>query len=427
MAFSLSFDFDFSKQPSLSLQGGTKFEENAIELTEKGSENSVGRASYLEPVAIWDKVSGELTSFTTTFSFQILPDPYRTGGDGMAFFLGHYPSVIPASSAGGSLGLFSSDTANAFGNSRAVAVELDTFMDADYDSSSNHIGIDVNSLISTAYTDTNLPGRNLTSGRVMTCRISYVNSTQRLAAELQIGNASYRVDSVVDLRQQLPSVVAVGFSAATSVRSELHRVLAWSFESTLEGPRGPAAVPSPSSPFTKGVTWKIVVVAITGAAVTVIVPIVIAGYVCLRRRSRRKANTRYETTPANVARSFSYRELAEATHNFAEEQKLGEGGYACVYSGELATPRRSVAIKRFKPGTSSAICTRAFDDEIKVISQVRHRNLVELVGWCTDGKKHRLLLVYELVAQGNLDQHLHGSRSWLSWTMRYGTIEDLLY
>jgi interleukin-1 receptor-associated kinase 1 len=37
------------------------------------------------------------------------------------------------------------------------------------------------------------------------------------------------------------------------------------------------------------------------------------------------------------------------------------------------------------------------------------------------------LLVYELVAQGNLDEHLHGSRSWLSWTMRYGTIEDLLY
>jgi hypothetical protein len=429
-AFSLSFDFDFSKQrweaaAKLSLQGETKFE-NAIELTKKGSENSVGRASYLEPVAIWDEVSGELTSFTTTFSFQILPDPDRTGGDGMAFFLGHYPSEIPASSAGGSLGLFSSDTPNAFGNSRAVAVELDTFMDADYDSSSNHIGIDVNSLISTAYTDTNLPGRNLTSGRVMTCQISYVNSTQRLAAELQIGNASYRVDSVVDLRQQLPSIVAVGFSAATSVRSELHRVLAWSFESTLEGPRGPAAVPSPSSPFTKGVTWKIVV-AITGAEVTVIVLIVIAGYVCLRRRSGRKANTSYETTPANVARSFSYRELAEATHNFAEEQKLGEGGYACVYRGELATPRRSVAIKKFKPGTSSAICTRAFDDEIKVISQVRHRNLVELVGWCSDGKKHRLLLVYELVAQGNLDEHLHGSRSWLSWTMRYGTIEDLLY
>lgn len=147
--------------------------------------------------------------------------------------------------------------------------------------------------------------------------------------------------------------------------------------------------------------------------------LIIAGFVCLQRGSRRKDNTRYEATPANVARSFSYRELAEATHNFAEEQKLGEGGYACVYRGELANPSRSVAVKRFKPGTSSTIYTISLDDEIKVISQIRHRNLVELVGWCSDGKKHRLFLVYELVAQGNLDEHLHGSRSWLQWTTRY--------
>jgi len=254
----------------------------------------------------------------------------------------------------------------------------------------------------------------------MTCRISYVSTTQVLAAELKIGNASYHVDSAVDLRQQLPSIVAVGFSATTGVSSELHRVLAWSFESTLNVSRR-HGVPSPS-PFTK-VTLKIVVAAVT----LIVLIIVVARFVCLRRRSRRKDNTRYETTPANVARSFSYRELAEATHNFAEEQKLGEGGYACVYRGELANPSRSVAIKKFKPGTSSAICTRAFDDEIKVISQVRHRNLVELVGWCSDGR-NGMLLVYELVAQGNLDEHLHGSRSWLSWTMRYGTIiEDPFY
>ena len=103
-AFSLSFDFDFSQQPRgnvaayLSLQGDTKLEDDGIELTKKGSENSVGRASYLEPVTIWDEVSGELANFTTTFSFQILPDPNRTSGDGMAFFLGNYPSVIPVSS-----------------------------------------------------------------------------------------------------------------------------------------------------------------------------------------------------------------------------------------------------------------------------------------------------------------------------------------
>ncbi|XP_034586779.1 L-type lectin-domain containing receptor kinase IX.1 [Setaria viridis] len=423
-AISVSFDFDFSQPSSgykagnLSLQGDTRMEDKVIELTRKGSENSVGRASYSEAVAIWDEITGELTSFTTVFSFQILPDTNHSSGDGMAFFLGHYPSIIPASGSGGGLGLFNLDTTNATGDNRAVAVEFDTYFNTGYDNSDNHIGIDVNSLISMAYTNTKVPGRNLTSGLVITCQISYQNSTQRLAAGLQIGNVSYHVDSIIDLRKVLPSVVAIGFSAATGVSSELHRVLAWSFNSTLDGPRAPA--PSSPSPFSKISLWKIVVI-ITGAAVVVAV---IAGFVYLWRRSRRKNNTGYET-PAHVARCFSYHELAEATRNFAEERKLGEGGYACVYRGELANPSRSVAVKRFKRGTSSSIGMRAFEDEIEVISQVRHRNLVELVGWCNDGKKHRLLLVYELVTEGNLDEHLHGGRSWLSWTMRYKIILNL--
>ncbi|CAN6334044.1 unnamed protein product [Urochloa humidicola] len=430
-AISLSFDMDFSqpsgrhKAANISLQGDTRMEDNVIELTKKGLENSVGRASYSEPVAIWDEITRELTSFTTVFSFQILPETNGRGGDGMAFFLGHYPSVIPASGIGGSLGLFSSGTTNATGDNRAVAVEFDTFLNKGYDNSDDHIGIDVNSLISRAYNNTNVPGSNLKSGLVMSCRISYANTTQRLAANLRIGSVSYNVDSVVDLRQFLPSIVAIGFSAATGSSSELHRVLAWSFNSTLDGPRAPVPALSPSpSVFSKIVPWKTIVIIIAAAASMVVI---IASFVyhLRRRRTRKNCNAGQYETPAHVARCFSYHELAEATHSFAEEQKLGEGGYACVYRGELVNPSRSVAIKRFKPGTSSSISMRAFGDEIKVISQVRHRNLVELLGWCNDGKKHHLLLVYELVTEGNLDEHLHGERSRLSWAMRYKIILNL--
>ena len=75
--------------------------------------------------------------------------------------------------------------------------------------------------------------------------------------------------------------------------------------------------------------------------------------------------------------NFSYQELAKATNNFADERRLGEGGYSIVYRGELTKPiSRSVA-KKFKPGTSAALGRTAFDDEIKVISHVRQRNLVE--------------------------------------------------
>jgi interleukin-1 receptor-associated kinase 1 len=415
-AISVSFDFDFSqpsgyKAANLILQGDAQMVDKVIELTGKGLENSAGRASYSEPVAIWDESTGELASFTTVFSFQILPQTNLSSGDGMAFFLAHYPSIIPATSGGGGLGLFTWATTNATGDNRAVAVEFDTFNNDVYDNSNNHIGIDVNSLISRAYNNTNAPGRNLTSGLVMICEISYGNNTQRLAADLQIGNTSYHVDSVVDLRQVLPSVVAVGFSAGSGFSTEIHQVLAWSFNSTLDGPGAPS---HSTSPFSKIITWKAVVI-VTGAVVlvaVVVVVVTIAAFVYLWGQSRRKNNTGYETPP-HVARCFSYQELAEATHNFAEEQKLGEGGYACVYRGELANPSRSVAVKRFKPGTSSSIGMRAFEDEIKVISHVRHRNLVELVGWCNDAKKNCLLLVYELVTEGNPDEHLHGARSWL--------------
>ena len=76
--------------------------------------------------------------------------------------------------------------------------------------------------------------------------------------------------------------------------------------------------------------------------------------------------------------NLSYQELAKATNNFADERRLGEGGYSIVYRGELTKPiSRSVAVKKFKPGTSAALGRTAFDDEIKVISHVRQRNLVE--------------------------------------------------
>ncbi|CAN6181994.1 unnamed protein product [Urochloa humidicola] len=465
---SLSFNFDFSQSDgynaaNLSFDGDTYYHSQMIELTRnernQGLGNSVGRASYAQPVPIWDEVTGELTSFTTTFSIQILPDDInnQTAGDGMAFFLGHYLSRIPSASGGGNLGLFSegANSTNAAGDNRLVAVEFDTFMNTNYDDTSdNHMGIDVNSLISKAYTNTSVPGKGLTSGLVMTCLVSYVNSTKRLSADLQIDDATYHVDAIADLRLLLPSVVAIGFSGATGRAAELHRVLAWSFNSTLDTPapapapsHSPSSAPShsPSSGNSYGgrggrssirVPWKIVV-AIVGVVLAIAMGF--GGlFLCLWRpcagkkssldgkRDESQEPTSEEAAPANVPRPFSYRELARATNNFALQSKLGEGGYAVVYKGQLKNPNRLVAIKNFKLVRESAAERRkAFEDEIKVISQVRQRHLVELVGWCIDEEKDFVSLVYELVSQGSLHEHLHKGRSWLSWSRRYQIILDL--
>ncbi|KAJ1294850.1 hypothetical protein BS78_01G178100 [Paspalum vaginatum] len=91
-----------------------------------------------------------------------------------------------------------------------------------------------------------------------------------------------------------------------------------------------------------------------------------------------------------------------------------------VYRGYLAGQDRHFAVKVLSLESSSAQGRRQFEAEVRIISQLRHRNLVQLVGWC-DSRRKGLLLVYELVPAGSLDQHLHGGagRRLLTWPERY--------
>ncbi|KAM1011972.1 hypothetical protein FF1_047112 [Malus domestica] len=71
---------------------------------------SVGRASYAQPVRLWDAITGRLTDFTTHFNFIVnaLSDTYY--GDDISFFIAPFGSNIPHNSSGGYFGLFSSDS-----------------------------------------------------------------------------------------------------------------------------------------------------------------------------------------------------------------------------------------------------------------------------------------------------------------------------
>ncbi|XVE91103.1 hypothetical protein DITRI_Ditri20bG0128200 [Diplodiscus trichospermus] len=126
--------------------------------------------------------------------------------------------------------------------------------------------------------------------------------------------------------------------------------------------------------------------------------------------------------------SYSCKELCFATTNFSEQNKLGEGGFGEVYKGILKNGR-VVAVKKLAIGKSEKVKAE-FDTEVKLISNVHHRNLVRLVGCCNKGPE--LLLVYEFLPNGSLDRHLfgegHGS---LNWKQRYdilrGTAKGLAY
>ncbi|XP_016648179.1 PREDICTED: putative wall-associated receptor kinase-like 16 [Prunus mume] len=114
---------------------------------------------------------------------------------------------------------------------------------------------------------------------------------------------------------------------------------------------------------------------------------------------------------------FTAEELEKATNNYHESRILGEGGYGTVYKGIL--PDKSVvAIKKSKVNGAPAQ-SDVFINEVIVLSQIKHRNVVRLLGCCLETPAP--LLVYEFIVEGTLSEHIHkkiGKRSSLSWELR---------
>ncbi|RCV28833.1 hypothetical protein SETIT_5G434400v2, partial [Setaria italica] len=166
---------------------------------------------------------------------------------------------------------------------------------------------------------------------------------------------------------------------------------------------------SPLTDPSKTELWVIILIALASASLAGLV----AALLCLVMRRQGP-----EAIPLLVARKFSYGELSTAIKNFSKDRKLGEGSFGEVYRGELRDPRMPpVAVKRLTK--LMEYTWRDYVTEIMTLGQLSHRNLVNLVGWCDGGGSDKLLLVYELVSNKSLDEHLHGSESLLTWPERY--------
>ncbi|XP_057450734.1 receptor-like protein kinase ANXUR1 [Lotus japonicus] len=127
---------------------------------------------------------------------------------------------------------------------------------------------------------------------------------------------------------------------------------------------------------------------------------------------------RYPTVIEELCPQFSLADLRKSTNNFDDNQIVGGGGLGTVYKGCLnhnGTNECAVAIKRINAITDQEF--KEFKNEIELLCQLRHPNLVPLIGFY-DGKDEKII-VYEYMANGALHNLLHGTkRERLSWKLR---------
>ncbi|EEF40244.1 kinase, putative [Ricinus communis] len=355
LASGLSFNFtSFIAGDRNIIYEGAFPADRAIQLTANALTSRFGRATYPEPMQLYERSSGKLTDFQTHFSFVINSENRSIYGDGLTFFLAPEGSRAPPNMTNGiSLGLTSDDqeqntTANHF-----VAVEFDIF--------SNYID----------------------------------------PPELQ------HLSQIVNLADYLPEKVTFGFTASTGGNTAFHSIHSWDFSSTLEIDGQVERETGKNSQL----DWVF---------------------------PKKNADDEEEAhvlddcmdddfEKGTGPKRFLYHELARATSNFKDEEKLGVGGFGEVYKGFLKNLNSYVAVKKVSRGSQQGV--KEYAAEVKIISRLRHQNLVQLIGWCHERKE--LLLVYEFLPNVSLDSHLFKEKSLLTWELRYkiaqGLASGLLY
>ncbi|EEF38274.1 L-type lectin-domain containing receptor kinase IX.1 [Ricinus communis] len=380
----------------------------------------VGRATYAERVPLWDPSTGILTDFTTRFSFTIdtLNANNNSYGHGLAFFLGPVGYQIPPNSDNAYLGLVNTSAKVAMSKMPVVFVEFDSFVNKEWDPPMQHVGINSNSIYSALYASWDAGSY---SGKTANVLIAYNATTKNLSVfwtyeENPVFLSNSSLSYHIDLMQVLPPWITVGFSAATGQFTERNTINSWEFTSSL--------VPVPEDQIRK----KKLKLKPYWIAVIVVGCILLAlGVVaCLFVRNRRFIKEKLKGRPAGASvntalergalpKRFSYEVLAKATNGFASDRKLGEGGSGRVYKGALSDLCCLVAVKKVFAESESL-----FINEVEVISTLRHRNLVQFLGWCHE--RGEFLLVYEYMDNGSLYDHLFGSKRPLEWNLRYNTM-----
>ncbi|XP_065023506.1 L-type lectin-domain containing receptor kinase SIT2-like [Musa acuminata AAA Group] len=433
-----SFTYSGFRGANLTLDGVAAISSGGLLVVTDNTIQSKGHAFYRTPLRFKESPNGTVFSFSTTFVFAFISEPADLNGDGMAFLVS--PTKDFSRALGNQyLGLFN---LSSVGNStnHVLAIELDTTRNPEFqDIDNNHVGIDINNLKSdeshTAGYYLNDTGSfqnlSLRSGQTMQVWVDYDSHEMLLNVTLApIAMAKPRrrlLSAVVNLSSVLLETMYVGFSASNGPFLTSHYVLGWSFKMNGVAQALDSSL-LPSVPRAKS-NHKLKVLRIgLPLASSTLVLIIVGTVVFILRRRGRYSELLEDWELEYGPHRFSYKDLFRAAKGFRDTELLGMGAFGRVYKGVLPSSGSEVAIKRVSHGSRQGM--REFIAEIVSLGRLRHRNLVQLLGYCR--RQGELLLVYDYMPNGSLERFLHDqAKPALDWATRFriikGVASGLLY
>ncbi|KAE8717323.1 L-type lectin-domain containing receptor kinase IV.2 [Hibiscus syriacus] len=403
----VSFIYNGFRSANLSLDGIAEFTSNGLLKLTNDTRQQKGHAFYPDPINFKETTTlGSVFSFSTTFVFAIVSQYQTLSGHGIAFV------IAPTRGLSGSLpsqylGLFN-DSNSGNGTNHVFAVELDTIQSTEFDDiNDNHVGIDINGLKS----DQSFPAgyyadegsrpdfKNLTliSGQRMQVWVEYDGLNKTIDVTLAPFKAPKPNTPLLSLSRDLSSIVNremyVGFSSSTGSVLTSHYVLGWSFK--INGPTQELNL-SQLPKLRRIGPKKISKVLTIGLPLILgsLALVVASGFVYFIRRKMKFAEIVEDWELEYGPHRFKFKDLYFATKGFKDEELLGAGGFGRVYRGVLPNNKLKVAVKRVSHESRQGL--KEFVAEIVSIGCLRHRNLVQLLGYCRRKARGHIKLETEI-------------------------------
>lgn len=428
----VSLDFPFFSIRNLTLLGDSFIRKGIVGLTRELGvpSSSSGSVIYNCPVAFFDQETNITASFSTRFAFSIDNIDPTSFGDGLTFFLS--PNNQTLGSPGGYLGLVNSSVLT---KNRFIAIEFDTRQDFHFnDPDDDHVGLDIDSLISIKTADPKLQEIDLRSGNLITAWIDYLNDQKEV--EIFLSYSSFKPNKPlmtveIDLSDYIQEFMYVGFSASTEGTTERHHIENWSFQTSGFRPVIPRIHPHNVSESSVPLRPQPIPVSDSGnrnhMRIGLGLGIGFPAFFCailvgfglfsLKRWKGVRTEKILKSELVTGPRQFNYKELKSATKGFHQSRILGHGAFGTVYKAFFVESGTISAVKRSKHTHEGKA---EFLAELTIIACLRHKNLVQLQGWCVE--KGELLLVYEYMPNGSLDNVLYPDSengNPLKWSYRY--------